>query len=384
LHNKKESLFDKRELLLHCKLVDDDQDPRVSSLMQPVSDKYLQKSSDEIVSLNGVDVHKEIEERLDRAFNYELRLLSGNANRALSLEISRLLNIPLLDAEVKRFSDGEIFVSIKENVRGKDVFIIQPTSPPVNDSLMELLIMIDTLKRASAKRITAVIPYFGYARQDRKAAPRVPITARLVADLISTAGASRVLALELHAGQIQGFFNIPVDQLLAVPAFVEFLRENDFGGVHDPVVVSPDAGGMERARTLAKEINASLAIIDKRRSAANVAHVMHIIGDVSGRDCIIVDDIVDTAGTLTEAATALKQHGAKRVIACCVHPVLSGPAIERIRSSCIDFLIVTDSIVVPPEKQLAQLRIVSCARLFAEAIYRIHREESVSTLFNSC
>lgn len=285
---------------------------------------------------------------------------------------------------MKKFSDGEIFVSIKENVRGKDVFIVQPTSPPVNDNLMELCIIIDTLKRASAKRITAVIPYYGYARQDRKCAPRVPITARLVADLIQTAGAHRVLAFELHAGQIQGFFNIPVDHMYALRVFVDYLLQNCHvkKDGNSPVVVSPDAGGMERARCFAKKLDSSLAIIDKRRSAMNVAHVMHVIGDVTGQDCIIVDDMVDTAGTLTEAAKALKEQGAKKVTACCVHALLSGPAIDRIKASCIEELIVTDSIVLPPEKKLPNITVISVGEVIAETISRIHAEESVSTLFD--
>lgn len=286
---------------------------------------------------------------------------------------------------MKKFSDGEIFVSIKENVRGKDVFIIQPTCPPVNDNFMELCIIIDTLKRASAKRITAVIPYYGYARQDRKAAPRVPITARLCADLIQTAGADRVLAFELHAGQIQGFFSIPVDHMFAMRVFVTHLLDN---GPHRwrcenaPVVVSPDAGGMERARAFAKRLDANLAIIDKRRTAVNVAHVMNVIGDVKGRDCVIVDDMVDTAGTLTEAAKALKDNGAKRVMACCVHALLSGPAIERIKDSSIEELIVTDSMPLPEEKRLPNITVISVAPTIAETISRIHAEESVSTLFD--
>lgn len=322
---------------------------------------------------------------LDQAMNYELRIMTGNSNRSLAEAIARNLNVEMMQADVRRFSDGEVYVSIKENVRGKDVFVVQGMSPPVNDHLVELLVMIDTLKRASAKRITAVIPYFGYARQDRKCAPRVPISARLVADLIEAAGAHRVLAFELHAGQIQGFFRIPVDHMYAIPVFVSYLFENAFDGMNDPVVVSPDAGGMERARALAKRVNASLAIIDKRRSGPNIAHVMHIIGEVQGRDCIIVDDMVDTAGTLTEAASALKANGARRVLAVIVHPLLSGPAIERIRNSCIDHLVVTDSIVVSKERQGAsgnKIIQVPVDKLFSDCIKRIHREQSVSTLFD--
>lgn len=253
---------------------------------------------------------------------------------------------------------------------------------------MELLVIIDTLKRASAKRITAVIPYYGYARQDRKTKPRMPITARLVADLIQTAGAHRVLAFELHAGQIQGFFNIPVDHMFALPVFINYLSGDAASptanaDVEMPVVVSPDAGGMERARILAKKLNASLAIIDKRRSAPNVAEVMHVIGDVQGRDCIIVDDMVDTGGTLTKAAAALKENGARAVKACCIHAVLSGPAVQRINDSCIEELVVTNSILLPEKKQKALkcLTIISVGELMAETIRRVHREESVSTLF---
>ncbi|KAF6001621.1 hypothetical protein CCYA_CCYA14G3850 [Cyanidiococcus yangmingshanensis] len=322
---------------------------------------------------------------LDQALNYELRIMAGNSNRELAAAIARNLKIELMEADVRRFSDGEIYVSIKENVRGKDVFVVQATSPPVNDNLVELLLMIDTLKRASAKRITAVMPYFGYARQDRKCAPRVPISARLVADLLEVAGAHRVLAFELHAGQIQGFFRIPVDHMYSVPVFVGYLLENNFDGLTDPVIVSPDAGGMERARAFAKRLNASLAIIDKRRSGPNVAHVMHIIGEVHRRDCIIIDDMVDTAGTLTEAAKALKDHGAQKVHAYIVHPVLSGPALDRIRESAIDKLVVTNSIIISDERKrqsgnkIVQLPVDS---LFSDCIKRIHREQSVSSLFD--
>eukprot|EP00188_Purpureofilum_apyrenoidigerum_P003582 Plantae.Rhodophyta-Purpureofilum_apyrenoidigerum.ctg37894.p1 GENE.Plantae.Rhodophyta-Purpureofilum_apyrenoidigerum.ctg37894~~Plantae.Rhodophyta-Purpureofilum_apyrenoidigerum.ctg37894.p1 ORF type:complete len:353 (+),score=62.44 Plantae.Rhodophyta-Purpureofilum_apyrenoidigerum.ctg37894:162-1220(+) len=327
-------------------------------------------------------------EEIDRALNYETRIVAGNSNSELVKDIANILRIPVTDAEIRRFSDGEVFVSIKENVRGKDVFVIQSTCPPVNDHLMELLVIIDTLKRASAKRITAVIPYYGYARQDRKVAPRVPITARLVADLIQTAGAHRILAFELHAGQIQGFFNIPVDHMFAIHVFAEHLRDsgichNGENGFVAPVVVSPDAGGMERARALAKRLDASLAVIDKRRSAANVAHVIRVVGDVVDRDCIIVDDIVDTAGTLTKAAEALKNLGAARVMACCVHPVLSGPAIERITQSPIDKIIVTNSIPLSEDKlRCGKIEVITVAGLIAQTITRIHREQSVSTLFD--
>ncbi len=324
---------------------------------------------------------------LDRALNYEIRVVSGNANRALAQEIASHLKVRMTNANVSQFSDGETRVSIEDNIRGKDVFIVQPTSPPVNDHLMELLVIIDTLKRASAKRITAVIPYYGYGRQDRKASPRVPITARLVADLIQTAGAHRVLAFELHAGQIQGFFNIPVDHMFALPVFLDHLCVDPANRVGNdrPVVVSPDAGGMERARILAKKMNASLAIIDKRRSAPNVAEVMNVIGDVQGRDCIIVDDMVDTAGTLTKAAKALQTNGARSVRACCIHAVLSGPAVERINESCITELMVTNSILLPEKKvkALKCLNIISVGEIMAETIRRVHREESVSTMFSA-
>eukprot|EP00190_Bangiopsis_sp_CCMP1999_P007576 CAMPEP_0198725214 /NCGR_PEP_ID=MMETSP1475-20131203/2563_1 /TAXON_ID= ORGANISM="Unidentified sp., Strain CCMP1999" /NCGR_SAMPLE_ID=MMETSP1475 /ASSEMBLY_ACC=CAM_ASM_001111 /LENGTH=350 /DNA_ID=CAMNT_0044486949 /DNA_START=200 /DNA_END=1252 /DNA_ORIENTATION=+ len=327
-------------------------------------------------------------EDIDKALNYETRIVAGNSCPKLVNDIAGILRIKVTDTEIKRFSDGEVFVSIKENVRGKDVFVIQSTCPPVNDNLMELLVIIDTLKRASAKRITAVIPYYGYARQDRKVAPRVPITARLVADLIQTAGAHRVLAFELHAGQIQGFFNIPVDHMFAIHVFATYIREsgiccNGDKSFISPVVVSPDAGGMERARALAKRLDSTLAVIDKRRSAANVAHVIRVVGDVVDRDCIIVDDIVDTAGTLTKAAEALKTLGAARVMACCVHAVLSGPAMERIRASPIDKIIVTDSIPLSEDKlSCDKIEVISVAELIAQTITRIHREQSVSTLFD--
>lgn len=328
---------------------------------------------------------------LDKALNYEIRVVAGNANPELAKEIASHLKVRMTSAVVSRFSDGETRVAIQDNVRGKDVFIVQPTSPPVNDHLMELLVIIDTLKRASAKRITAVIPYYGYGRQDRKAAPRVPITARLVADLIQTAGAHRVLAFELHAGQIQGFFNIPVDHMFALPVFVNYLKgSKDFRAIRESnpnplVVVSPDAGGMERARLLAKFLDAALAIIDKRRSAPNVAHVVHVIGEVQDRDCIIVDDMVDTAGTLTKAADALKENGARSVRACCIHAVLSGPAVERIQNSCIEELVITNSIELSDEiaEALPCITRLSVGTLMAETISRVHREESVSTLFGT-
>lgn len=318
---------------------------------------------------------------LDKALNYEIRIVTGNANRDLAKEIASHLKVNITSAVVSKFSDGETRVHIEDNVRGKDVFIVQPTSPPVNDHLMELLVIIDTLKRASAKRITAVIPYYGYGRQDRKTSPRVPVTARLVADLIQTAGAHRVLAFELHAGQIQGFFNIPVDHMFALPVFVDYLRDSNLD--RNIVVVSPDAGGMERARLLAKRVDASLAIIDKRRSAPNVAHVLHVIGDVKGRDCLVVDDMVDTAGTLTKAAEALKANGARSVRACCIHAVLSGPAVERINASCIQELVVTNTIHHPKSmnERLPCMKTLTVGPLMAQTIRRVHREESVSSLF---
>jgi len=309
----------------------------------------------------------------------ELKIFTGNANPALAQEISNHLSVPLAKATVKTFSDGEIMVEIKENVRGRDVFVVQSTCQPANENLIELLIMIDALKRASAARITAVIPYFGYARQDRKVAPRTPITSKLVADLITTAGAQRVLCVDLHAGQIQGFFNIPVDHLYAAPVVLDDIKSRFPGEL---VVVSPDAGGTERARAFAKRLNAGLAIIDKRRSAANVSEVMHIIGEVDGQTCIIVDDMIDTAGTLCQAAAALKAHGAGDIYATATHAVLSGPALDRINASSLKEVLVCNTI--PTEEKVkicSRLRIVSVAKLLAEAIRRIHGDESVSSLF---
>jgi len=309
---------------------------------------------------------------------YELKLFAGNANRPLAEEIARLLTVSLADAEVSRFSDGEVFVQVNENVRGADVFVIQPTCPPVNDNLMELLVMLDALKRASAQRITAVLPYYGYARQDRKVQPRVPISAKLVADLLTVAGAHRVLALDLHAGQIQGFFNIPVDHLFAAPVLIDYLGRKE---LRDPVVVAPDAGGVERARAIAKRLKAGLAIIDKRREGPNVSVFMHLIGDVKGREAVIIDDMIDTGGTLIQAVDAIKREGARRILACGVHPVLSGPAIARIEGSPLEEVIVTDSIPLGPEKRIAKITVLSVASLLGEALRRIHAEESVSTLF---
>ena len=309
---------------------------------------------------------------------YELKLFTGNANRPLAEEIAQYLRVPLSDAEVTRFSDGEGYVHVNENVRGADVYVIQPTCPPVNDTLMELLIMIDALKRASARRITAVLPYYGYARQDRKVEPRVPITAKLVADLLEAAGIDRVLALDLHAGQIQGFFKVPVDHLFAAPVMIDYLGKKE---LRDAVIVAPDAGGVERARAIAKRLNAGLAIIDKRREGPNAAVAMHLIGDVRARDAVVIDDMIDTAGTLIQAVGALAREGARRILACGVHPVLSGPALERIGASPLEEVVVTNSIPVPAEKRIARVTVLTVAPLLGEAIRRIHDEESVSTLF---
>jgi ribose-phosphate pyrophosphokinase len=310
---------------------------------------------------------------------YELKLFSGNANRPLAEEIAQLLRMRLGDADVSRFSDGEVYVQINENVRGQDVFVIQPTCPPVNDTLMELLVMMDAFKRASARRITAVLPYYGYGRQDRKVMPRVPITAKLVADLITAAGCHRLLAVDLHAGQIQGFFNIPVDHLFAAPpVIVDYLAKKD---LQDLVLVSPDAGGVERARAIAKRLNAGLAIIDKRRDGPNVALFMYLIGEVKNKDVVVIDDMIDTAGTLIQAVEAVKREGARRVLACAVHGVLSGPALKRIEESPLEEVIITNSVPMTPGKASPKVHVLSVAPLLAEAIRRIHDEESVSTLF---
>ena len=309
----------------------------------------------------------------------EIKIFSGNANQSLAKEICQKMGIPLGNALVGRFSDGEINVQIVDNVRGMDVFVVQPTASPVNRHLMELLIMIDALKRASATRITAVLPYYGYSRQDRKVQPRVPITSKLVADLITTAGANRVLTVDLHAGQIQGFFNIPVDNLFAAPVLLEYLRSKKFNNL---TVVSPDAGGVERARAFAKRLNAALAIIDKRRDKPNEAQVMHIIGEVKGHDCLLLDDMVDTAGTLTEGAAALKANGAGTISAACSHAVLSGPAIKRINESSLEELITTNTISLDTKQQeCRKLTVLSVAQLLADAITRIHEETSLSSLF---
>ena len=308
-----------------------------------------------------------------------IKIFSGNANPGLAEKVCRYVGIPLSRAQVKTFSDGETAVEIDESVRGLDTFVVQSTCPPVNNNLMELLIMIDALRRASAERINAIVPYYGYARQDRKVAPRQPISAKLVANLITMAGASRVLTMDLHAGQIQGFFDIPVDNLYASPIVLDYLRKKF---KDDLVLISPDAGGVERTRAFAKRLDATLAIIDKRRESANVAEVMHIIGEVKGKVTVILDDMVDTAGTLTEAAKALKKHGATAIYACCTHPVLSGGAIQKINDSPLEELIVTDTIPINNEgNSCKKIKVLSVAELFGEAIQRIHNNESVSSLF---
>ncbi len=308
----------------------------------------------------------------------DLKIFTGNANPVLAQEIADYLGIELGQSSVKTFSDGEINVSVDESVRGCDVFIIQPTCMPVNNSIMELLIMIDAVRRASARRVTAVIPYYGYARQDRKSRGREPITAKLVANLITKAGARRVLAMDLHAGQIQGFFDIPVDHLVGVPILADYYIKKN---LEDVVVVSPDMGGVTRARNLAERIGAPLAIIDKRRPMPNVSEVMNIIGDIKDKNVIMTDDIIDTAGTITNGAQALMDRGAKAVYACCTHPVLSGPAIERLEASPIKELVATNTIPLG-DKTCSKLQVLSVAPLVGEAILRIHQDASVSKLFN--
>lgn len=308
-----------------------------------------------------------------------VRLLSGNAHPALAREIAEILKAQIANTTIKRFSDGEIWVEIKENIRMTDAYIIQPTCFPTNENIMELLIMIDALKRASAATITAVIPYYGYARQDRKVQPRVPISAKLVADLLTSAGADRIVSVDLHAGQIQGFFNIPFDHLFAMPVFLKYMQDNP---AQDLLVVSPDAGGAERARAYAKRLDVNLALIDKRRSGPNVSEVMNIIGDVDGKDCVIIDDIVDTAGTLCSAAEALKKNGARSVRACISHPVLSGPAVERINQSVLEKLVVTNTVpLLEQAQQSPKIEQLSVAGILAEGILRISQGQSVSSLF---
>ncbi|SFJ35458.1 ribose-phosphate diphosphokinase [Thermoflavimicrobium dichotomicum] len=308
-----------------------------------------------------------------------LQIFSCNSNPDLAKSICEHIGIPLGDAQVGKFSDGEIHIKLNESVRGSDVYVIQSTCDPVNQHLMELLVMVDALRRASARTINVVIPYYGYARQDRKARARDPITAKLVANLIQTAGADRVITMDLHATQIQGFFDIPVDHLLGVPILASYFKDK---GLENIVVVSPDHGGVVRARRLAERLEAPIAIIDKRRPEPNVAEVMNIVGDVAGRTAIIIDDIIDTAGTITLAANALLDHGAKEVYTCCTHPVFSGPAIERIRESNIKEMVVTDTIPLPDHKKLDKIKVLSVASLMSEAIIRVHNEQSVSKLFD--
>jgi ribose-phosphate pyrophosphokinase len=310
-----------------------------------------------------------------------ISIFSGTSNPELTKAIAASLELPVGKAEINRFSDGEVFARIQENVRGVDVYLVQSTCTPVSDHIMELLVFCDALKRASAGSITAVIPYYGYGRQDRKSAPRTPITAKLIADLLTTAGISRVVAIDLHAGQIQGFFNVPFDHLFANKVFLDYLRPKFAQEV--PVLVSPDAGGVERTRAYAKRMDADLAIIDKRREKANVSEVMNIIGDVADRDCIIIDDMIDTAGTLCNAAKALKDHGARRVFAAATHAVLSGPAIERIAASPLEEVVVTDTIPLQPAAiESGKFKVLTVARLLGEAIKRIHHSDSVSSLFD--
>ena len=310
--------------------------------------------------------------------NRNLKVFSGNANQALAQEICDHLKIPLGKINLTKFSDGELYCQILENVRGKDVFLIQPTCMPVNKNLMELLIMIDAFKRSSATRITSVIPYYGYGRQDRKDKPRVPISSKLVADLLTAAGTNRILSMDLHAGQIQGFFDIPVDHLYAAPVLVEYLKNLN---IPDLTVVSPDAGGVERARGYAKRLDADLAIIDKRRFAPNEAEVLHIIGQVSGRNLIICDDMIDTAGTLVNTVHALRKKKVGKIIACATHGILSGPAIEKLRNAPIDEIVLTNTVPLDSSKILPNMKILSVGGLLGAAIQSIHEETSVSNLF---
>jgi ribose-phosphate pyrophosphokinase len=309
----------------------------------------------------------------------KLKVFTLNSNKELSKEIAQHIGIELGESSVTKFSDGEIQINIEESIRGCEVYVIQSTSDPVNQHLMELLIMIDALKRASAKTINIVIPYYGYARQDRKARAREPITAKLVANLLETAGATRVIAIDLHATQIQGFFDIPVDQLLGVPILANYFKEKN---LDDIVIVSPDHGGVTRARKMADRLKAPIAIIDKRRPRPNVSEVMNIVGNIEGKTAILIDDIIDTAGTITLAASALVENGAKEVYACCTHPVLSGPAMDRIQNSQIKELVVTNTIVLPEEKKIDKVTQLSVAPLLGEAIIRVHEQLSVSKLFD--
>ena len=314
------------------------------------------------------------QKRFSQMSNY--MLFSGTANEALSEEVAKYLEMPLSPISINRFSDGEISVQINESVRGKDVYIIQPTSVPANGNLMELLIVTDALKRSSAKSITAIVPYYGYARQDRKAAPRVPISAKLVADMMETAGITRLVTVDLHASQIQGFFNIPVDNLYGAILFFDYIKAKNF---KNPIIASPDVGGVARARYFAEELGLDMVIIDKRREKANVAEVMNIIGDVKGKDVILIDDMVDTAGTMMKGAKALKELGATSVMACCTHPVLSGPAYERIEEGDLDELVVANTI--PLKKESKKIKVLSTAQMLGEVIRRVQNNESVNSLF---
>ena len=305
------------------------------------------------------------------------KIFSGTANPEFAKKISKYLSLPLSECAIKTFSDGEISVQIGESVRGKDVFVIQPTCAPANSNLMELLILTDALKRSSASSITAVVPYFGYARQDRKAAPRVPISAKLVANMMQTAGIDRVVTMDLHAGQIQGFFDVPVDNLYGSLIFLDYLKEKN---LKNPIIASPDVGGVARARSFAKKLSLDLVIVDKRREEANKSEVMNVIGDVAGKDVILIDDMIDTAGTIVKAAGAFKEQGAKSVSAFCTHAVLSGPAYERIESGALDGLVVTDTI--PLKQESDRIKVISVAPLFGEVIRRVYHDESVNSLFN--
>lgn len=312
----------------------------------------------------------------------KIHILSGNSNRPLAEKIAQSLGVEIGAVDIRRFSDGEVFVEIKESIRGSHVYVVQSTCAPVNDNLMELLVMVDALKRASVGSITAVMPYYGYARQDRKVQPRTPISAKLVADILEAAGVNRVVSLDLHSGQIQGFFDIPFDNLFARPVLLNYIKE-ELVPQGELVIVSPDAGGVERARAYAKKVDAKVAMIDKRRTGPNVAKAMHLVGEVEGMTALILDDMVDTAGTLTEAADTLMKNGAKKVYACCTHPVLSGPAIKRIKESCIEKLVCTDTILLSKEAlATGKIEVLSVANLLAEAIRRIHSNDSVSTLFD--
>jgi len=309
----------------------------------------------------------------------ELKIFCGNSNRELAQEIADYLGISIGDAKVQTFQDGEISIGINESVRGADVFVVQPTCAPANDNIMELLILMDALKRASAYRITAVVPYYGYARQERKARAREPITAKLLANIITTSGADRLVAMDLHAPAIQGFFDIPVDHLPGVPILAEYFTEKK---LKDICVVSPDIGGVARARNFAERIGASLAIVDKRRPEPNVSEIMHVIGELKGKTAVLIDDIIDTAGTITQAAKVLMEKGATEVYACCTHPVLSGPAVQRLQDSVIKEVVVTNTIPLPQDKKIDKIKVLSVAPLLGEAIVRIHEDLSVSKLFS--